>query len=70
MIESWTSTSYLSNPIGSYVTTPSSLISVDIIIVGHTNFLVKVELTWVQDFGISPKSSWRLPTNTLNISYK
>ena len=32
-------------------------ISVGIIIVGHTKFLVKVELTWVQDPRSSPESS-------------
>jgi hypothetical protein len=42
----------------------------EIISLGHTNVLVKVELTWVQDPRSSSKSSWRLPTNTLNISYK
>ena len=33
------------------VTTLNSQISV-----GHTNFLLKVELTWVQDLGSSPNS--------------
>ena len=37
---------------------------------GPTNFLVKVELTWVQDPKSSPKSSWKLPTNTLNTIYR
>jgi hypothetical protein len=35
------------------------------IIMGHTNFLFGVELPWVQDLGSSPKSSRRLPANTL-----
>ena len=35
---------------------------------GHTNFLIKLRLTWVQDLGSSPKSS-RTSNNTLNISY-
>ena len=30
----------------------------EIISVGHTNSLVKVQLTWVQDPGSSPKSSF------------
>ena len=39
--------------------------------VGHTKFLVKVELTWVQHPGDFPEFSSRLPIrNTLNISYK
>ena len=38
--------------------------------VGHITFLVKVELMLAQGLGFSPKSSWRLLTNTLNISYK
>jgi len=38
----------------------------EIIIVNYTNFLVGVELTWVQDL----KSSRKLSTNTLNISYR
>ena len=42
----------------------------EIIKVGHTNFLVKVELTWVQRPRGFPKSSWRLPTNTLKISFR
>ena len=37
----------------------------EIIRVGHITFLVKVELTWVQDIGCSR----RLLTNTLNINY-
>ena len=35
----------------------------------HTNFLVKVELAWVQGLGSSLKSSSRLATNTMNINY-
>ena len=31
---------------------------------------IRVELTWSKTPGSSPKSSWRLPTNTLNISYR
>jgi hypothetical protein len=38
------------------------------IYVARTNFLVKVELTWVQDLKSSPKSPLRLLTNTLNIN--
>ena len=34
--------------------------------VGHTNFIVKV--VWVQNPRSSPKSSQRLPTNTLHKS--
>ena len=43
----------------------------EIIRMGHTYFLVKVKLTWVQDSGcpLGPNSSQRLPTNILNISY-
>ena len=37
---------------------------------GHITFLVKVELMLAQGLGFSPKSSWRLSTNTLNINYK
>jgi hypothetical protein len=33
---------------------------------GNTNVLVKAQSMWFQDRG----SSWRLPTNTLNVSYK
>ena len=44
--------------------------SVEKVSVGHINFLVEVELLWVQDPTSSPKSSWRLPINKLNISYK
>ena len=36
---------------------------------GHIDFLVKVDLMWVQDPGSFPKSSSRFPTNTLNTSY-
>ena len=43
-------------------------ISVKIISADLTILLVEVNLTWVQDPRSSPKSSWRLPTNTLNIS--
>ena len=32
-------------------------INVEIISVGHTTFLVKVEFTWVKDPGLFPKSS-------------
>ena len=42
----------------------------EIISVSHPNFLVEVELMSVQDPKSSPKSSRRLPTNTLNISYE
>ena len=35
---------------------------------GHTNFMIKVELMWFQDPGSSPKSSYRLATNTLNVT--
>ena len=42
------------------------IICVEIVGVGHTHFLVKVELMWVQDFGSFSKSSWRILTNTLN----
>ena len=38
--------------------------------VGHTISLVKVELMWIQDHGSPSKSSRRLSTNTLNITYK
>ena len=41
-----------------------------IINVGHTNFVVKVEVTRIQDLGSPPKSSLRLLTNTLHIIYK
>ena len=37
-------------------TSREKYISVEIISTGHTNFLVEVELTWVQDPGSSPKS--------------
>ena len=37
---------------------------------GHTNFLIMLGLTWVQDVGSSLKSTWRLSINTLNISYR
>ena len=37
---------------------------------GHTNFLVKVEWTWVQDPRSSPKLSQRCLTATLNIIHK
>ena len=37
---------------------------------GHAHFLVDVELTWVQNLGYFSKSSRRLPTNTLHISYR
>ena len=40
-------------------------IRVGIINMGHTNFLVKVELTWVQDPWSFHKSSWSLPSNTI-----
>ena len=39
----------------------------EIISAGHTNFLVKVELPYVPNPMPSPKSSRRLPPNTLNI---
>lgn len=42
------------------------IVSMEIIIVDHTNFLVGVELTWVQDL----KSSRKLSANTLDISYR
>ena len=45
-------------------------ISMEIISVGHTNILDNIKLSWVQDPKFSSKSSWRLPTNTLNIKYK
>ena len=41
----------------------------EIISVGHTNFLVKVELMRIQDLRSLPKSSWRLLPNALNSSY-
>ena len=41
---------------GESIATLNSPISVQIISVGHTNFLVNVEFTWVQDPGSSPKS--------------
>jgi hypothetical protein len=44
-------------------------ISVEVISVGHTNFVVEVELTWVQDLGSFPKSSRRPPTNTCTLFY-
>ena len=37
-------------------------IYVEIIDVDHSNFLVKVEIIWVQDPKSLPKSSWRFPT--------
>ena len=37
--------------------------------VNHIGFLVKVEFMWVQDPRSSPKSSLKLPTNTVNINY-
>ena len=37
---------------------------------GHIDFLVKVDLMWVQDPRSSPKPSSRFPTNTLNTSYR
>ena len=40
----------------------------DIISVGHINFLLKVELPWVQGLISVPMSSYRLPTNTLHES--
>ena len=45
-------------------------ISMEIISMGHTNILDNIKLSWVQDPKFSSKSSWRLPTNTLNIKYK
>ena len=33
---------------------------------GHTNFIVRLEIMEVQD----PKSSWRFPTSSLSISSK
>ena len=41
----------------------------EMVSVGHTNFLVKAQLTWVQDTRSSPKSL-ETSNNTLNISYK
>ena len=41
-----------------------------IIDVAGADFLVKVELTWIQDPGSSPEDSWRLMTNTLNVSFR
>ena len=41
----------------------------EIINVGHTNFVVKVETTGVQDPRSSLKSSWRLLTNTSTVHY-
>ena len=41
----------------------------EIINVGHTNLVVKVETTGVQDPRPSPKSSWRLSTNTSTNHY-
>ena len=43
----------------------NSLISMKIISMDHITFLVKVELTWVEDPGSSHKCSWRFPINTL-----
>jgi hypothetical protein len=42
----------------------------EIVSMGHTNFLVKVELTWVQNPGSSFMFLSRLPMNTLNNSYR
>ena len=42
----------------------------EIIRVGHIDFLVKVELMWVQDPGSSPKSSRSLPSPDQHIEYK
>ena len=41
----------------------------EIINMGHTNLVVKVETTWVQDPRPSLKSSWRLSTNTSTYHY-
>ena len=45
-------------------------LSIEIISVGNTNFLVMVELIRVQHPMSSPKSPWRLSTNTLKISHR
>ena len=38
----------------------------EVIHVGHTNSLVKVEIMVVKDLGPSSMSSWRFPTNFSN----
>ena len=43
-------------------------ISVEMVSMLHTRFLVKRELMWVQDH--ESYTSWRLPTNTFNIEYR
>lgn len=45
-------------------------INVKVISMGHTEFLVKVELTWVQDLGSFFKFSRRFLTSMLGINYK
>lgn len=40
----------------------------EMIDVGHTNCLVRVEIMWAEDPWTSCKSSWRSPTNALCIS--
>ena len=44
--------------------------SVKIINVGYIACLVMVKIMWAKDPGSSPKSSGRLPTDTLNISLR
>ena len=48
------------------MSTLNSLISVGGKWGGHTYSVVKLESTWLQVTKASPKSSWRIPTNTLN----
>ena len=60
LYNSSSSTSTLNNPIS-----VRRKISVEIISVVHTNSVVQLEWTWLQN----PESSWRLPTNTLNMSW-
>jgi hypothetical protein len=64
-LKSWTPTGHFSSLTCFYVNTLNSLISVEIIHVGHID---KLELAWVEDPGSFPESSWRLPLNTLHIS--
>ena len=40
----------------------------EIINVGHTNCLVRVEIMWAEDPRTSRQSSWRSPTDPLSIS--
>ena len=40
----------------------------DIVRLGHNKTLFKLESTWIQDPGSSPKFLCRLSTNTMNIT--